>query len=60
MSSTRDLNYDKYFVDGSAHPAELHEFNSDNTRRLNADEVAEILRQQPYVRAALAEWETRP
>ncbi len=59
-ADNRDLNYDKYFVDGSAHPAELHEFNSDNTRRLNADEVAEILRQQPYVRAALAEWETRP
>ena len=59
-ADNRDLNYDKYFVDGSAHPAQLSEFNSDNTRRLNADEVAKILRKQPYVQEALAEGDKRP
>ena len=55
-ADNRDLNYEKYVSAGSATPCQLEEFNSENARRLNADEVAAILRRQPYVQDALARW----
>ena len=38
----RSLNYDKYFIDGEEHPTEA-EYNSDNTYRLNVEEIKERL-----------------
>jgi len=34
-ADTRDLNYEKYFVDGSKQLTELKEYNSENTTRLD-------------------------
>jgi UDP-glucose 4-epimerase len=39
----RDLNYDKYFVAGNIERNLLTEFNSNNTRQLDVEEVKQIL-----------------
>ena len=53
----RDLNYDKYFVDGNTNLAQMEEYNSDNTIQLNIQQIKEKLLTVPYVRKALATWE---
>ena len=39
----RDLNYDKYFVEGNEALQEMEDYNSHNTQRLNVDQVKEKL-----------------
>ena len=53
----RDLNYDKYFREGSVERAKLTEFNSNNTTILNVEQVKEKLMSISYVRDELEEWE---
>ena len=53
-SDARDLNYDNYFVNGTAKAQTLKEFNSDNTRLLTVDEVAEKLLGLEYIQQELA------
>lgn len=55
----RDLNYDKYFFVGDEKRNTLTEFNSNNTRILNVDEVKEKLMSLQYIRDEIAEWEGR-
>ncbi len=55
----RDLNYDKYFVDGDVQLSQDHEYNSHNTRRLNVEEIKAKLLELEEVNEALAEWEKR-
>jgi UDP-glucose 4-epimerase len=50
----RDLNYDKYFVDGMTRRNDLTEFNSNNTCLLNAEQVKEKLISLEYIREELA------
>lgn len=50
----RDLNYDKYFKEGSTERAKLSEFNSNNTTILNVEQVKEKLLSLEYVRDELA------
>jgi UDP-glucose 4-epimerase len=50
----RDLNYDAYFREGEERLSRLDDFNSQNTRLLEVDEMAEILAGLPYVRAFTA------
>lgn len=50
----RDLNYDAYVRDGEERVSRQVDFNSHNTRRLEVDELAQLLRGLPYVRAAMA------
>jgi UDP-N-acetylglucosamine 4,6-dehydratase len=52
-ADTRDLNYDKFFVQGDAHIAEFDDFTSHNTRRLNVAEVKEVLQTLEIVREAM-------
>ena len=52
----RDLNYNKYFVDGNEERTKLSEFNSNNTELLNIEEVKEKLMQLDYVKQELADW----
>ncbi|MCE5174380.1 MAG: polysaccharide biosynthesis protein [Bacteroidales bacterium] len=40
---TRDLNYDKYFVDGEKKISQVEDYHSHNTRRLNIKEMQELL-----------------
>ncbi|WP_265455622.1 polysaccharide biosynthesis protein [Enterococcus sp. HY326] len=58
-ADTRDLNYDKYFVDGSQKLTEEGEYNSDNTRRLTVDEIKEKLLALDYVKEELKAWQDR-
>jgi UDP-N-acetylglucosamine 4,6-dehydratase len=51
-ADTRDLNYNKYFVEGQPHVATIDDYTSHNTQRLNVDEVKELLMRLPMVREA--------
>lgn len=52
-ADNRDLNYDKYFIDGNTELASKEEYNSDNTIRLNKEEVKEKLLSLDYVKNEL-------
>lgn len=52
----RDLNYDKYFVDGNAERSALSEFNSNNTELLDVERVKEKLLKLDYIKEELANW----
>ena len=53
-SDNRDLNYDKFFHDGDKDRNPLTEFNSNNTTRLNVEQVKEKLLSLQYIRDELA------
>ncbi len=52
-ADNRDLNYDKYFVEGSREIARIQEFNSNNTRILNVEQVKEKLLSLGYIQDQL-------
>ncbi len=52
-ADNRDLNYDKYFKEGDVKRAEIEEFNSDNTRRLNLEETKEKIASLTYIQNEL-------
>ncbi|QXV67015.1 NAD-dependent epimerase/dehydratase family protein [Mucilaginibacter achroorhodeus] len=47
----RDLNYDKYFVEGEEKVAEFDDYHSHNTRRLNVEEMKEMLLKLDIIKA---------
>ena len=53
----RDLNYDKHFTDGNLERSKLTEFNSNNTRLMDVEQVKEKLLSLSYIQKELAEWE---
>lgn len=55
-SDARDLNYGKYEYKGIEGSILLNEFNSDNTRQLNVQEVKEKLLKLDYIQKELEEW----
>lgn len=55
----RDLNYDKYFVDGQEALSQDEEYNSDNTYRLSVDEIKEKLLELDLVQEELKAWNNR-
>ena len=55
-ADNRGLNYDKYFILGDAEREYMREFNSNNTKRLNVDEVKEQLMQLDYIREEISSW----
>lgn len=55
-ADTRDLNYDKYFVEGSRELTQEQEYNSANTNRLNVEQIKEKLLQLDYVKTELEAW----
>ncbi len=52
-SDNRDLNYDKYFVEGEAHISELDDYTSHNTERLDVNGVKATLMKLAEVSEAL-------
>ena len=52
----RDLNYDKYFVEGDYKLSFQKEYNSHNTERLNIEQVKEKLSKIDYVKEELERW----
>src|SRR5665647_2036560 len=52
----RDLNYDKYFIDGDQKLSSDDEYNSHNTQRLNIEQIKEKLLALDYVQNELKGW----
>lgn len=52
----RDLNYDKYFIEGDHKLSSEEEYNSHNTDRLNIEQIKEKLLQLDYVKEELRNW----
>ena len=59
IADNRDMNYEKYLTQGDVQRSHLTEFNSNNTRRLNVDEIKEKLLTCDLVREALKQWRSR-
>lgn len=58
-SDKRDLNYDKFFVEGNQERNMLTEFNSDNTDLLTVDEVKDRLLALEYIQEELKIWKNK-
>lgn len=52
----RDLNYDKYFIEGNSELYNIKEYNSSNTQRLDINDIVEKLLELDYVKEELASW----
>lgn len=55
----RNLNYDKYFVEGSKKLTKIEEYNSNNTHILNIEEIKERLLNLDYVQNELKNWNNK-
>ena len=55
-ADNRDLNYDKYFVQGDERLSNGHEYNSNNTERLNVEQIKEKLLALDYIQEELKGW----
>jgi UDP-N-acetylglucosamine 4,6-dehydratase len=53
-ADNRDLNYNKYFVEGQECLADQEDYNSHNTRRINIQEIKEMLLGLDYIQQELA------
>ena len=56
-ADNRDLNYDKYDVEGSESLSKMDEYNSHNTYRLNIAEIKEKLLSLKYIQEELTKWQ---
>jgi UDP-glucose 4-epimerase len=54
-ADSRDLNYDKYFVEGEVNLSASQDYTSHNTKILNADEVSKTLMKLELVQKAIHE-----
>ena len=54
-SDNRDLNYDKYIIEGEVSTNEVEDYTSHNTTQLNIGQVKELLLSLPSVKSALNE-----
>ena len=52
----RDLNYEKYFVEGDQKLSSEDEYNSHNTERLNVEQIKKKLLQLDYIKDQLKDW----
>ena len=52
-ADNRDLNYDKFFVEGDVKRVTIDEFNSNNTRRLNLEETKAKIASLEYIQNEL-------
>lgn len=50
---TRDLNYDKFFTKGNEDVAKIEDYHSHNTRRLDVNEMKELLLKLRFIREDL-------
>jgi UDP-N-acetylglucosamine 4,6-dehydratase len=52
----RDLNYDKYFIEGNQRLSSEEEYNSHNTYRLNIEQIKDKLLSLDYINNELESW----
>ena len=50
---TRDLNYDKFFTQGNEDISKIEDYHSHNTRRLDVEEMKELLLKLRFIREDL-------
>jgi UDP-N-acetylglucosamine 4,6-dehydratase/5-epimerase len=55
-ADNRDLNYEAYFSEGEPDVSLKQDYHSHNTRRLNVEELVEVLLKLDYVKAELEGW----
>ncbi|AEF17825.1 UDP-glucose 4-epimerase [Thermoanaerobacterium xylanolyticum LX-11] len=55
-ADNRDLNYDKYFVEGDVKLSTEIEYNSNNTEILNVEQIKEKLLKLDYIKKELEKW----
>ena len=53
-ADTRDLNYNRYFLEGEAQISQIEEYTSHNTARLNIEETKDLLLKLDYIKEDLA------
>ena len=58
-SDNRNLNYNKYFVEGEIGVSNIDDYNSHNTQRLNIQKVKELLLTVDHVKNELNSWHKR-
>lgn len=49
----RDLNYNKFFIEGEAYSSELDDYTSHNTIRLSVPGVEDLLKKLPFIKSKL-------
>ena len=52
-ADTRDLNYNRYFLEGEAQISQMEEYTSHNTTRLDIEETKKLLLKLDYIREEL-------
>jgi UDP-N-acetylglucosamine 4,6-dehydratase/5-epimerase len=52
-ADSRDLNYDKYFVEGETKISAIEDYTSHNTRRLNVPQIKDVLMKLDVIREAI-------
>ena len=52
-SDARDLNYNKYFIEGESEISVQEDYNSHNTKRLNIEEIKDMLLKIDYIQSEL-------
>ena len=52
-ADTRDLNYNRYFLEGEAQISQIEEYTSHNTTRLDIEETKKLLLKLDYIREEL-------
>ena len=50
---SRNLNYNKYFIEGEINVSEYDSYTSHNTQRLNENEVKSLLLKLDYIKETL-------
>lgn len=53
MADNRDLNYAKYFSEGESKIADFDDYTSHNTKRLNIDDLKNILSSLDFIKGAM-------
>ena len=49
----RDINYDKYFIEGKEEISNFKDYTSHNTKQLNIDEIIDLLTNLEFIKDEL-------
>ena len=58
-ADNRDLNYDKYFIQGQVRTQADEDYTSHNTRRLNVEQTIEKIKTTDYIQEELKKLEAQ-
>ncbi len=53
-ADNRDLNYDKFFIDGDIETSSVDDYTSHNTKRLNIEEIKQLILKLDYIKAKMS------